>query len=105
MTKSEISHLQRSMNRFTENHPELGYTSLRVDGDWGRLTKERVRQIKYLLGYSRKKMVPQVGAPFFKRMNHPTKVEPRWHQTALAVKNGKKRRTKRRRSVRRNKLH
>lgn len=105
MTKAEVAHLQRAMNRFTENHPELGFTSLQVDGDWGRLTKERTRAIKYLLGYSRKRMTPRVGANFFKRMNHPTVVEPRWRQTALAVKNGKKRRTKRRRSVRRNKFH
>jgi hypothetical protein len=104
MTKTEVTHLQNSMNRFAENHPDLGLPPLRIDGDFGRLTKDRVRLIKYLLGYSRKRMVPQVGAPFFKRMNHPTVVEPSWRQTAASVKTGKKRRAKRRRSVRRNRV-
>lgn len=105
MTKQEIEHLQHAMNAFVKEHPRLGYTPLQVDGDFGRLTKERIREIKYDLGYPRKNLSPDVGDMFFKRMNHPTRVEPRWYQTAAEVKAGKERRRKRRNAVARNRIH
>lgn len=104
MTKTDVRHLQRSMNRFVENHPDLGLTKVRVDGAWGRLTRGLTRDIKYLLGYTRKNMTPRVGAKFFKRMNHPTQVSPHWRQTKERVKIGKKRRARRRRAVRSNRF-
>lgn len=105
MTKQEIKHLQHSMNRFTQKNKSLGFAPLREDGEWGRLTKQRIRDIKWLLGYSRKNLKVSVGRPFFKRMQHPNWVRPEWRQTALAVKHGKKRRRLRRLHVRRNKVH
>jgi hypothetical protein len=105
MTKARIEHIQTEINAFIKRNPSLGYTKLRVDGVWGRLSKQIVREIKYELGYSRKRMTPQVGNPFLHRMRHPTWVEPKWRQTKLAVKNGKKRRRKRRAAVRRLKIH
>jgi hypothetical protein len=101
MTKHEIKHLQHSMNLFVERNKSLGYAPLREDGEWGRLTKDRIRDIKWMLGYSRRNLKVKVGQAFFKRMNHPTRVEPAWRQTKVAVKAGKKRRRLRRLQVRR----
>lgn len=104
MTKKNVRHLQRSMNDFVDDHPHLGLTKVITDGVWGRHTKQLTRDIKYLLGYTRKNMTPRVGMTFFKRMNHPTRVEPRWRQPKERVTIGKKRRAKRRRSVARNRI-
>lgn len=104
MTKTEVKHVQHSMNIFTENHRSLGYTPLQEDGEWGALTKKRIRQIKYDLGYILKNMTTKVDENFYKRMNHPTQVEPAWNQPKETVKRGKKRRAHRRWAVRRNKL-
>lgn len=104
-TKSQIKHVQQEMNAFVERNKSLGYTKLRVDGDHGKLSKKLMYDIKYDLGYSRKNAHKSAwGNNFLHRMRHPKWVEPKWKQTALAVRNGKKRRAKRRRSVRRLKV-
>lgn len=104
MTKERIKHFQTEINAFIDSHPSLGFAKVRVDGGWGRLSKQIAREIKYELGYSRENMTPQVGENFLHRMRNPTLVRPDWGQTALAVKNGKKRRRARRRKVRRLKI-
>lgn len=105
MSKTSNTHLQNEMNAFVDKHPGLGLTKVQVDGDKGRLTNQLIREIKYLLGYSREKMkITETGDDFLHRMRNPTLVRPEWKQTKLAVKNGKKRRAKRRRKVRTNRF-
>lgn len=104
MTRGEIVHLQNEMNAFVQRNKSLGYAPLRVDGEMGRLTKQRIRDIKFDLGYARKNLKVAVGAPFFHRMRHPNWVRPEWRATKQAVKNGKKRRARRRIRVRQNQV-
>jgi hypothetical protein len=104
-TKDQIRHVQNEMNKFVEKNPSLGYTKLRVDGDHGKLSKKLMRDIKHDLGYSKKNQrISGWSNKFLHRMRHPNLVEPRWGATKLAIKNGKKRRRKRRIAVRRLKI-
>lgn len=105
-TKSQIEHVQTEMNAFVAKNPSLGLTKLHVDGDHGRLSKKLMQEIKYLLGYSLKNSkISSWSDIFLHRMRHPTTVDDRWKQTKEAVKNGKKRRAKRRTAVRKDKVH
>lgn len=103
-TKEDIRHVQRSMNDFVKDHPHLGLSPVIVDGDWGRLSKKLMREIKYLIGYTRKNMSTHWGMTFLKRMNHPTWVRPEWRQTKERVKIGRRRRAKRRAYVAHNRI-
>lgn len=104
-TEKEIRHLQESLNQFIAGHPRLGYAKLQVDGEWGHHTKQLYHAIRYDLGDPREKLDDKPTDSFFKRLNHPERVEPRWGQTKEVVKRGKKRRRKRVRWVLRNRLH
>lgn len=104
-TRSQTKHMQQEMNAFVERNKSLGYTKLRVDGVHGRLSQKLMHDIKHDLGYSRKNAKKSAwGDNFLHRMRHPKWVRREWKQTALAVKNGKKRRARRRRAVRRLKV-
>jgi hypothetical protein len=104
-TKEQVRHVQSEMNAFVVKNPSLGLAKVVVDGDHGKLSKKLMHEIKYLLGYSHKKAkISSWSNIFLHRMRHPTLVEPRWYQTKLAVKNGKKRRATRRRKLRRVKI-
>lgn len=102
MKPTEIVHLQRALNRFTAAHPRLGHPPILEDGDFGPSTRKRIKDVKYDLGYVH--VNDDVDANFFKRMNHPTRVDPEWKQTKEVVARGKKRRAKRRLWVLRNKF-
>lgn len=104
MTRHEIERLQRALNAFTKENKALGYQSLIVDGEMGALTKKRILNIKYQLGYLRANTNVKVDEAFYWRMKHPKQVNVKWNQDKGAVKRGKKRRTKRRAAVRKNKI-
>lgn len=103
--ESEIRHLQQALNHFIDTHPRLGHAKLQVDGDMGKMTKQRLHEIKYDIGYKRENLDKPADENFFKRLNHPTRVESRWGQTKEVVRRGKKRRRTRRLWVARNKTH
>lgn len=102
MTKEEITRLQREMNHFFRKYKGLGYTRLQVDGDMGQLTKKRVEQIKYLIGYARENINSGPTEDFRHRMRHPGDTQNNWGQTKAVVVLGRKRRRRRRRWVARN---
>lgn len=102
MTKSEITHLQNQMNHFTRMHRDLGRPDLRVDGEMGALTRNRVHEIKYDLGYINVK--GEINEDFFTRMEHPTKLLPGAHQDKAALARGRARRNTRRLHVIRNRF-
>lgn len=104
MTHKEIVHLQSALNRFVQDHKQLGHSALRVDGDWGRLTKKLFRDVQYDIGYLRENTLKVPDDNFFKRANHPNQVEPKWGQTRDAVKRGQRRRAERRKAVLRNRF-
>jgi hypothetical protein len=98
-------HIQKEMNQFTR--PESGWldgvVSIRVDGEKGPSTNKRVLYCKYYLGYvkSRRddKSDTMVGEEFLWRLNHPTKVHPKF-QDKEAVERGHDRRVKQRKTHR-----
>lgn len=102
MTHDEIVHLQHALNRWSKDHRDLGRPVLQVDGGMGTLTKKRIREVKYDLGYLDPKGV--IDENFFKRMNHPTEVHMDWGQGEEAVARGKERRSRRRLAVARNRI-
>lgn len=104
MHRNEILHLQRLLNSFTERFKGLGYHKLQVDGDLGRLTKDRIRDVKYLIGYKRENLNYDVDENFIHRAERPLHVEPRWGQTKEAVARGKARRAHRHRWWLRNRI-
>jgi hypothetical protein len=102
VTEHEIRRLQSELNNFTRNHKALGFTPLRIDGQWGQLTQKRIREVKWFLGYSRDNMTVEVNEIFFQRMRFPNRVEPKWNQSKAAVQNARKRRLSRARWVAQN---
>lgn len=104
MSSSEVRRLQHALNKFTNKRPRLGHKELRIDGGMGRLTRRRIYEVKFDIGYSRDHLSVKVDENFYNRMRRPNHVEPRWGQTRDAVRRGQKRRLHRRISVRRNKL-
>lgn len=104
MTTQEIRHLQSELNNFTRAHKRLGYTPLNLDGEMGQLTKKRIREVKWCLGYSRANMNAKTDKIFVQRMRHPSRINPDWNQSKAAVRNGRRRRISRRRWVAQNHL-
>lgn len=104
MTEQQNRHLQSELNNFTRDHKALGYTPLRIDGEMGQLTKKRIRQVKWCLGYSRVNMDAKVDENFVQRMRHPSRVNPNWNQSKAAVRSGRRRRISRSRWVAQNYL-
>jgi hypothetical protein len=104
MTEAEVRQLQTETNRFLRTHRGLGYTQLRVDGKTGPLTKKRVTEIKYLLGYVRAHINDKVDENFYHRMRNPRDTSNTWGQTKSVVREGLKRRIRRRAEVRKNAL-
>lgn len=104
MTEKEIRSLQRAMNKFTEDHKGLGHPSLRVDGDLGQLTKKRLRELKYDLGYARTHIDDVVDAKFFWRLQNPDHVSGKLSVSKEDVQRGKKHRRERRAAVRKNRI-
>jgi hypothetical protein len=100
MTQAEIKQLQTELNTFSARHKDLGRMKLRVDGTMGDLTKKRIHEAKWDLGYL--EINATVNENFFKRLHHPTEVHNDWHQDKAAVARGKSRRRKRRLWVKRN---
>jgi hypothetical protein len=104
MTQIEILKLQRAMNAFVESHPKLGHAPLRVDGELGALTKKRLGEIKYDLGYPRNDIDSTVDERFFAIMKDPNHAILKYSRTKAGVTRGKNRRRRRRAAVRRLKL-
>lgn len=102
MTKEEITRLQTEMNKFIRKYRGLGYTRLQVDGQMGQLTKKRIEQIKYLIGYERQYINAEANEKFRHRMRHPSDTSNDWGQTKAVVARGRKRRIRRRRWVAQN---
>lgn len=97
--EKEIRRLQEAMNVFVRSHPKLGHAPLRVDGEMGALTKKRIGEIKYDLGYLREHIDSEVGDRFFEFMKHPYRASLKYNITKAMVQRGAKRRRRRRRSV------
>lgn len=95
---SQVLKAQQAMNRFVKRQ-RLGHAPLIEDGKRGRLTNARIRECKFDLGYIKKNRNVKVDENFIHRLNHPTRVEPKWGQTKSAVKRGRKRRIRRRARV------
>lgn len=104
MTNQDIRHLQSELNNFTRDHKALGYAPLRIDGEMGKATQKRIREVKWCLGYSRANIDTHVDQKFFQRMKYPGRVEPDWNQSKAAVKSGRRRRITRSRWVAQNHL-
>lgn len=102
-TKQQIEHLQRDLNKWARENPSLGRQILKVDGVLGKHTQEALYAVRYDLGYKRV-AADLFDENFFKRMNHPTRVDPAWGQDKEAVARGKARRRKRRIWVARNRI-
>jgi hypothetical protein len=60
---------QRALNTFTRRYTK-GIAPLRVDGKMGKLTRARIRTVKFLLGY-RGKINSAANREFRERMWHP----------------------------------
>jgi len=103
MSHEEIRHLQTELNKFTHAHPRLGFVDLIVDGNNGTHTRNRLREVKHMLGYMPENLGDPVNDNFYKRLHHPERVEPRWGVTSVTVKRSKKNMAQRRRWVLRNK--
>lgn len=101
LAEKDIRRLQRAMNAFTELHKGLGHPSIKVDGELGKLTKKRLGDVKYDLGYPRESIDSTVDEAFYWRMLHPDRPNFKYHITKAGVKRGKQRRARRRRAVRR----
>lgn len=104
MTEGEVRDLQVEMNNFLTSHRGLGYTRLQLDGEMGRLTRKRIEQIKYLIGYERQFVNDTVTNNFKHRMRHPSDTKNTWGQSRATVKRGRKRRMRRRAWVLRNRV-
>lgn len=104
MTEAAVRKLQTEMNTFLRKYRGLGYTQLRVDGELGQLTKARIRQIKWLIGYLRENMTTEVNDNFFHRMRHPNDTKNNWGQTKRTVSRARARRIRRRRWVAQNQI-
>ena len=61
--------LQRALNFFTKKYL-LGYAPLRIDGQMGRLTRKRIRQVKFYLGY-KGPLTSSANEGFRSRLHHP----------------------------------
>src|SRR4051794_25339146 len=104
MTEAEVRDLQVEMNNFLLTYRGLGYTALQLDGGMGQLTRKRIEQIKYLIGYERPFINDTVNDKFKHRMRHPTDTKNDWGQTREVVARGRKRRIQRRAWVAHNRL-
>jgi hypothetical protein len=99
MTKREVIHLQNTMNAWVKKY--LKYVApIRVDGDKGHATNERVRFIKYYLGYVEARRTGAEGATagqeFFNRMAHPRSTK---FNTVRGAARGLRRRVAQRRAA------
>lgn len=104
MTHEEVRHLQTEMNTFIRKNRGLGYARLMVDGVLGQHTRDRIHQIKYLIGYMRENLTSEVNDNFYHRMRHPRDTKNNWGQTKSTVSRGRRRRIRRRRWVAQNQV-
>jgi hypothetical protein len=90
--------LQRDLNAFFKKF-KLGYSPLRVDGENGAKTKERVRDAKVYLGYKGETNSVANGQ-FRWRLEHPWRTSKKYRVSARDVKRGVQRRVNRRKALR-----
>jgi hypothetical protein len=98
MKRKRVKRLQRALNAYTKK-AKLGYSPLKVDGEFGPATKRRVRHVKFDLGYVRKRIRAKSGPELLWRLEHPNRTGGPFNVTARAVARGRKRRIKRRARV------
>lgn len=97
MTKIEVKSLQRGLNAFTNRY--LAFVSpIVVDGRLGKSTRERVRLVKYHLGYLGP-INSDVTVTFRSRMWHPNSER---YSTKERIARGKARRVKQRKDAHKN---
>jgi hypothetical protein len=98
MTNAEVKTLQRNLNRFVRRF-RLKHKWLSLDGDKGPTTNERIRLVKYYLGY---KGHPNaiVNDEFLARLKHPFWRMPKYNVSRADWRRGGKRRKARRKALR-----
>ena len=89
---ADTRRLQRALNFFTKKYL-LGYAPLRVDGQMGRLTRKRIRQVKFYLGY-KGPLTSSTKEGFLTRLHHPK--DPRYSSPARLALATRRRREQRR---------
>lgn len=106
-THQEVEGVQRALNGFLSKDPSLGFAKLRVDGDNGQATKQRIKDGKFFLGYVESRRDAAFGDELLWRLHNPktkhaaTKAAP-FKVDAAAIERGNSRRTERRKAVVRN---
>ena len=86
----QIETLQRALNRFTGRYLE-GVAPLGVDGDKGRLTRRRVRRVKWYLGYTGEdQQSAAVTSTFLRRVRQPR--SPRYSPPGMLTRGAARRR-------------
>lgn len=92
MTHTEVVRLQNALNRFTRKFKGLDLSDLMADGDLGVHTKNRIRDVKWFLGYKRSNLTHVVNDNFYFRIDNPYTVAHKRGQYATNIKWGRKRR-------------
>ena len=98
MTKAQTRDLQRDLNTFFRRMLDTGEYHLRVDGRWGELTRRRVKQAKFYLGYEQRGIDSGVDHRFRVRLRHPTAIR---FSSRDMRRRGAVRRSKRRKELKR----
>lgn len=105
-TRQEIEGVQRALNSFLKDRT-LGYPALKVDGRAGNATDARIKDAKFLLGYTESRVDSSFGDELMWRLHNPSKTHAKSKVAPFtvdksAIQRGKSRRTARRKAVVRN---
>lgn len=98
MQPARVKEVQRNLNEFFAKF-SLKYKPLKIDGEKGAGTNERIRDAKFYLGYKGETNAV-VNDTFKWRLAHPRTVSSKWKVSASDVKRGAQRRVARRRALR-----
>jgi hypothetical protein len=91
---ANVAEFQKTANRFTTDRL-LYVGNLRVDGDMGPATKERIKKLKWWLGYPEPRL-PTIDPKLVRRLRHPQSLK---YSSAAMVARGMKRRRAQRRAA------
>ena len=96
MSKAQKEKLQREFNAWTDRWLK-GVKHLKVDGSWGKQSRERAMGIQYYLGYG-KKRDGELTEEFARRRRHPR--DPRYSTPLMLATGAARRRRQRKRRKR-----